>query len=272
MTTTFSQSSLHDYDVCARRFELKYIEKLAWPALVAEPAGRFEALMKRGADFHQMIHQHHLGVPAENITARIASPEVGAWWRAYLDSPYARDGAMVGQRHPEVMLHANRYGGRLIAKYDLLIFTEREALIVDWKTGQHTPSADELRGRWQSKLYPYLLVEAGAALAGRRIEPDAVRMVYWFANAPQDAITLPYDAAQHAAIGDELAELVPRINAQTAFDMTTDTRHCRLCVYRSLCDRGISAGDAAAFTDDAPPFGEEDDVQIDMDQIIEIEF
>ena len=34
----FSQGSLQDYVDCQRRFQLRYLMKLAWPAVDAEPA------------------------------------------------------------------------------------------------------------------------------------------------------------------------------------------------------------------------------------------
>ena len=34
----FSQGSLQDYVDCPRRFQLRYMMKLAWPAVEAEPA------------------------------------------------------------------------------------------------------------------------------------------------------------------------------------------------------------------------------------------
>ena len=33
----FSQRSLQDYVDCRRRFELRYLQNLAWPAVEAEP-------------------------------------------------------------------------------------------------------------------------------------------------------------------------------------------------------------------------------------------
>jgi hypothetical protein len=36
--TTLSQSSLQDYNDCPRRFELRYLQQLAYPAIETEPA------------------------------------------------------------------------------------------------------------------------------------------------------------------------------------------------------------------------------------------
>jgi hypothetical protein len=49
----FSQSSLQDYVECSRRFELRYIERLRWPALQSEPVLEQERHMQQGQRFHQ---------------------------------------------------------------------------------------------------------------------------------------------------------------------------------------------------------------------------
>ena len=37
---TLSQSSLQDYVDCARRFQLRYLDRLSYPAIESEPAAR----------------------------------------------------------------------------------------------------------------------------------------------------------------------------------------------------------------------------------------
>ena len=54
----FSQGSLQDYTDCARRFRLRYLDRLAWPAAVAEPADEYELQAAEGAAFHRLVHQH----------------------------------------------------------------------------------------------------------------------------------------------------------------------------------------------------------------------
>ena len=61
----FNQGSLQDYVDCPRRFQLKYIEQLAWPALDAEPALESENNFQQGAAFHRLVQQYLLGVSDE---------------------------------------------------------------------------------------------------------------------------------------------------------------------------------------------------------------
>jgi hypothetical protein len=65
----FSQASLQDYVDCRRRFQLRYLLELAWPAIQAEPAEDQEMHGQQGELFHRLVQQHQLGIPA----ARLAS-------------------------------------------------------------------------------------------------------------------------------------------------------------------------------------------------------
>jgi hypothetical protein len=53
----FSQASLQDYVDCPRRFQLRYLVNLDWPAVEAEPVLKHERHMERAGLFHQMVHQ-----------------------------------------------------------------------------------------------------------------------------------------------------------------------------------------------------------------------
>ena len=58
----FSQSSLQDYNDCPRRFQLRYIEKLHWPAVEMEPALENEHRQQEGQLFHRLVQQHIIGI------------------------------------------------------------------------------------------------------------------------------------------------------------------------------------------------------------------
>jgi RecB family exonuclease len=267
----FSQSSLQDYAECARRFELRYIRRLKWPAVEAEPVAERERHMRQGAAFHHMVHQHLLGVPAEALSAAAMDEQLRGWWERYLSSGFVDK--LPEQRYPEIMLSAMLDGHRLTAKYDLIAVQPGERIvIVDWKTAQRKPERAKLAERLQTVIYPYLLVQAGAHLSGgETVTPEQVEMIYWFADDPGSPEHFAYTAGQYRADGDQLAALVAEIQARTVFDLTTETRRCRFCTYRSLCERGIVAGnldELEAGDDDSAGF----ELDFDFDQVAEIEF
>ena len=99
----FSQGSLQDFVDCHRRFLLRYVQELAWPALQTEPALENERFLQQGTTFHRMIHQHLLGVPAERLAALVHDAELARWWDNYLGW---KDWEKQPKLHPEISLSA----------------------------------------------------------------------------------------------------------------------------------------------------------------------
>jgi hypothetical protein len=278
----FSQGSLQDYVDCPRRFQLRYIQRLAWPAVEVEPALENERHLQQGAAFHRLVHQHLLGLSPERLSSTISDEDLSRWWHNYLESGPAD---LPASRYPEVILSAPVSGHRLVAKYDLIaVDAGQRAVILEWKTSRKRPQRKWLAERLQTRVYPYLLVRAGSHLLGigdwgleigdwRPFWPEQVEMVYWFANFPEDPERFPYDAARDDADGAYLASLVEEIKGlgDEDFPLTTQERRCRYCPYRSLCQRGVRAG---AFDEVDDDMASEDLSQLDFDfeQIAEIEF
>lgn len=264
----FSQSSLQDYVDCARRFELRYLQRVQYPAAEAEPIIEHERHMEMGELFHQLVHQHLIGLPEEKLTDAIQDKTVQRWWQNYLR--YGLDG-LPDERRPEIKLFTAIGRHRLVAQYDLLAFAPGDTfVIVDWKTASKRPTRDRLLQRLQTIVYRYVLVEAGAYLnGGVPIEPEQVEMVYWFPEYPLQPEPFSYDQAQHQAAYDTISLLVREIAARSVFELTQNTMHCRFCTYRSLCERGVEAGNLSEYENvevEAIPF------TFDFDQIAEVEF
>lgn len=272
----FSQSSLQDFVDCRRRFQLRYLMRVAWPAIQAEPARENERHIQRGERFHRLAQQYLLGIPAERL-ARMAAADpdehLRVWWENFLETiPTALDGT----RHVEVTLSAPLKGHRLIAKYDLvLVHPGGQVTIYDWKTSTHRPKRGWLNDRLQTRVYPYLIVTAGATLNnGQPFMPENVRMVYWFADPQMPPETFTYSAARWEedrlylqALVNELAQLSPQ-----DFTLAASEMPCRYCVYRSLCNRGTQAGELSG--ENQPEFDDSGMGSLDftLEQIGEISF
>lgn len=272
----FSQASLQDYVDCRRRFQLRYLLALAWPAVEAEPIAVHEAHLLQGELFHRLVHQHQLGIPADRLAGLVREgslpPEdagLAAWWENYLQ---AGPEDLPPQRHPEITLSAPIGGHRLLAKYDLIaVEPGRRAVIVDWKTSQTRPGRPWLVARLQTRVYRYLLVRAGAHLTGP-LGADQVEMIYWFANYPDQPERLRYSEIEYQADAEYLAALIGEIAGagEGDFPLTEDRRRCRFCVYRSLCERGQEAGHwAEADVEEEAPSAWE--AGFDFEQVAELE-
>ncbi len=267
----FSQAALQDFEDCRRRFQLRYLERTAWPALETEPAEEHERQLQLGERFHRLVHQNHLGMPLDLLEKTIHEPLLQTWFQGYL-SNYP-DG-LPQQRYPEVALAAPIGEHRLLAKFDLLaIEPGKRLVIVDWKTGARPISRRTLAGRMQTQVYRYILVEAGKSLnGGIEVDPAAVEMVYWFAAAPDQPVRFDYSALQHEETSREIERIMETLQGlgPQEFPLTDDQDRCRFCRYRSLCDRGVAAGELADLGIGPDPG--DFDFDLDLEQIAEIDF
>lgn len=266
----FSQGSLQDFVDCKRRFQLRYIEQLSWPAIAADPILDHERDMDLGIQFHRLVQQHQLGIDEEKLTRMVTDDQLKAWWQNYLQH-HPKD--LPEKRHTEILLSGSLEQRRLVGKYDLIAVEENRAVIVDWKTSRNMPKRQWLEQRLQTRVYRYLLTKAGAHLNnGKTFEPEQISMMYWFANAPETPEIFPYDATQYAEDEVFLSDLIQTIERldEDSFTLTEDERHCRFCAYRSLCDRGTAAGNLNDLEDE---LSQEDlDIDLDLEHIAEIEF
>ncbi len=287
----FSQSSLQDYVDCKRRFQLRYIQQRAWPAVEAEPAKDNELYMQRGSQFHHMAHQYWLGVGAEKIAGQVEEDEVlSRWWENF--SNLGGFKSLQGLGFPEISLSAPISDFRIMAKYDLLtiqtlrVSKERvekieetedpkgfTVTIYDWKTSLKQPKREWLTHRLQTRVYPYIIVRAGAQLNdGKPFKPEQVEMVYWYTDFPDQPARFPYSPKQFDEDEAYLTSLIAEINSMGEEDapLTDDERRCKFCVYRSLCNRGVEAGPLNEIDDLSEVEGFE--LELDFDDIAEIEY
>lgn len=267
----FSQGNLHDYLECQRRFQLRYLQKLAWPAVTSEPVIELEKHMRRGQAFHHLAQQYWSGIPSEKIARQISDPDLWSWWQSF--DQFASS-ISTGTAYPEVLLTAPLAGYRILAKFDLLVVQPDGAIqVFDWKTSRHRTSQERLLAHPQTRIYRWMAVTSTSEwLDGLHVKPDQVSMTYWFANDPTSPEYLAYTTDAMTADERYLKELIEDITlrSENAFELTSDNRSCQFCQYRSLCDRGISAGlEDDQTMDDAI---EMDPPHINLNQIDEVAF
>ena len=265
--TTLSQSSLQDYHDCPRRFELRYLQRLSYPAIETEPALDNEKHQQEGEYFHRLVQQHLIGIPAEQIGKLANTDNLQRWWSNFQDFGSLKDFRSL---YPEITLSAPLGKFRLVAKYDLIAVGKDQVTIFDWKTYRKRPKNEWLHIRWQTRVYRALLVQAGAHLNGNNpFTPDQIEMIYWFADFPAEPARFVYKADQYKRDWDALTKIADEIISTSDFPKTDEVSKCSYCPYRSYCNRGIRAGDAA----DAELETEAEELfDINFEQIGEIAF
>jgi hypothetical protein len=276
----FSQSSLQDYVDCRRRFQLRYLHKVHWPALDAQPAEDLERRLSAGRMFHGLIQKHVLGVPVEALEPFLQDQDLRRWWRNYL--AHFPDW-LPETRFPEVSLTAPvlihmeevRSEAGITATLDLLALErDQRAAIVDWKTTANPQTEAWLLSRMQTRVYRYVVAKAGASFNhGRALKPEQISMLYWFAERPQESVLLAYDGLSFEEDERFLQGIIAEIMTldEGQFSKTDHLPHCQYCRYRSLCDRGRAAGRIDAFHGDEEGL-DRAELLLDFDQIAEIEY
>jgi len=271
LLNTLSQSSLQDYVDCARRFQLRYVDRLSYPAIESEPTLENEKHQQEGEYFHRLVQQYLIGIPAEQISKLANTPNLQRWWSHWQDFRSANERRDFGSLLlPEATLSAPLRHYRLLAKYDLIAIAENKVTIYDWKTYRKRPRSEFLSARMQTRVYRALLVHAGAHLNnGKPFEPEQIEMVYWFSDFPNDPARFTYTSAQYKRDWDLLLKLADEIKTASSYPLTDDRTKCLYCPYRSYCERGVKAGDIG----DAEAEMEADELfDVNFEQIGEIAF
>ncbi len=243
-----SQTALETFERCPRRFYLRYREALDWPAPVSADPEQLAEAMERGRRFHAWVERQGDGSAstADGADDRIPGddPVLARWIRAYVESGL---GTLPGLRIDEVELSAPLAGRRLVARCDRLLLSPDGLLtIYDWKTGAPLASPEQMAQRWQSRLYPWIVVRAAPNLFdGLDLAPEQVRMTYWHPEQPEAPVTIDHDSAAQAEAERRLIARLEDLEGRDMaadFPRTEDRRVCAHCAYRALCDRG-PAGD-----------------------------
>jgi len=281
----FSQSNLQTYSDCPRRFWLSYVQRLPWPAVEASPIQEAEYVIRLGEAFHRALQRAEAGIEPELVAAQLEDP-LDTWFASYRQ--YRPRDLPIDEVKVESVLTTSLNAGiegttiRLSAKYDLLAIESRQrAVIIDWKTTRRRTEPTHLRQRLQSQVYPFVVVEASANLPWGPLSPEQVEMRYWFTVAPDEPVTLRYNAEQHEANRNLLQRMIGQIltgEREEDFPKLPDTeanraRVCAYCAYRSRCDRGVLPGDLNDLADSDEIMPELDaDLEIVLNEIPELAF
>ena len=262
---TLSQHQLYTFEVCPRRFYLRYLARIPWPEA---PLGlEQEAAYERGRRFHRWIERFLLDLPVADEAD--ADAVLRVWWTTFQQQ---RPPLPTGQRFVETSLTipigpAARPRHHLTGRFDLLVVgdgasDQAAARLYDWKTGRSRDEA-RLRREWQTRVYLAVLAEGGAALAPNAPEafrPERLSLTYWYVEDPERPRLIAYDAATHRLNLGEIEAVVAEVDRQLATNerpKTDDWSQCRLCAYRAICGRQ-AAGAGALDTSD-PDDAEPDD-------------
>jgi CRISPR/Cas system-associated exonuclease Cas4 (RecB family) len=232
-TLTVSRAGLTTFQICQRRFQLRYLDRLSWPA-VPEDA-RMEKARIEGERFHQLMHRHFLSLSVSKEAE--SYPELARWWKIFLsEGPQISD----GQHLPELTLTVPMGRHLLSGRFDLLVLSREQVHLFDWKTEARARAEGELVTDLQTRLYLALAAEGAPAL-DRKFGPEHILMTYWYVNEPAASVTIHYDQAKHVENWKYIGQIVDGINRRLAVEgkwpLTEDLSACEQCAFQVYCGR-----------------------------------
>jgi hypothetical protein len=269
----FSSQSLQDYLECQRRFELRYIQKLDWPAEESSPYLAFEQYRQKGNLFHACVDQYFHHVAPQAIEKQIMDDDLQQWWENFLQFIATKDFIFSTS---EILFQTSLEEHVLVAKFDLLVTQANgNFTIYDWKTtaGESKPKHSVLAEKMQTRIYPYVLCRSTTpGSASLAMQPARVELVYWFPQFPSQPESFPYSSTQMQDDKKMIASLMKEIDQKAAgdFPKTEDEKRCRFCVYRSYCGRGKQA--ANIFTSETEFDFDLSDLDLDLEKVEEISY
>ncbi|MBB6214050.1 CRISPR/Cas system-associated exonuclease Cas4 (RecB family) [Anaerosolibacter carboniphilus] len=232
----FSQYGLQLFQGCPLRFKKRYLEGLTWKLNRLANSDVFHG-QEQGRLFHILAERYFLGIPT-GIEKIHQEKTLHQWMEALkLFLPVLPE----NQYFPEFELRLHKGEVKLQGKYDLIrVDREGKVTIFDWKTEEKILSLPKVQRSFQTILYRFLMVEAGAAILRETVKPENIHMIYWQPNHPGKAIKLAYTTELYEQDKKFLESMIKEIKA---FDFDayhkeqTDVKICRYCEYHSICHK-----------------------------------
>lgn len=190
-----THAHLHAIAATPERFKSQFLDLTDLPTLPKD----VEAI-ERGRRFHQLMQQHFLGLDIGPLLA--ADADLERYFRAYQTHP---PDLIAGTRHSECVLTSAWGEFQLYGVLDLLVLAPDRAQIVDWKTYRRPAPADRLCQHWQTRLYSYLLAENAS------VDRAALSVTYWFAEAPDCPVVIPYSDTAYEKDRDLIGDLLGQL-------------------------------------------------------------
>lgn len=255
-----SQGQLNLLETCPRQFQYVYLEQLGAPIPPEQ-----QARLQWGSRFHLLMQQRQLGLPIESLAE--ADTELYTCFTAFVQALAQRLDAAPNTIHASEhgrSLKLQDYG--LTVVYDLLMLQEDRAEILDWKTYARPQNPHGLAKNWQTRLYPYVLVETS------HYTPEQVSLTYWFVHPqgkqPAQSLTFPYSTALHLQTHQDLETRLQQVTqsmqnysaGQPLPQLPIGAKPCETCPFLIRCyPQGLAAQNSPL-----------DSLQLDWQSIAEI--
>jgi hypothetical protein len=248
-----SQQQLNVLASCPRKFQHLYLDNLSSPTTYEE-----QERLNWGSRFHLLIQQRELGLPIEPLVKK--DPEMEECLKSFIETATE---IFPKSKNPETFRQAehtrslNFQGYILTVIYDLLIGDRQQALILDWKTYRRPRDKSYLAKNWQTRLYPFVMVETSHYL------PEQVSMTYWFVRPAEkhlpENLKFSYNQHRHEKTRQDLSQILSQLthwlqryqqDGELFPQIDASTGQCHSCQFAIRCDRDLESSPPVAESDD----------------------
>lgn len=231
-----SQGQLNLLKTCPRKYQHTYIDKLTAP-----PHPKQQEHLIFGSRFHLLMQQRELGLPIESILAK--DDKLSQCFNVFNDKKsdvFQLESDNNIWREAEHNRILNFQGYLLTVVYDLLIAEENQAQIIDWKTYPVPEKPEKLKENWQTRLYPFVLVETTNYL------PEHISMTYCFVQSSdtgeKPSIKFNYSQVEHEKNKQDLTQILNQLsiwlqNYELGKEFPQEPENSKLCNYCAFAIR-----------------------------------
>ncbi len=252
---SLSRSNVSSFLTCPRRFQLRTLERLAWPDLALDLKQR--QAVEQGQHFHLTLERYFSGLPIDE--SAILDRQLLDWWRRFEQrGPTLPE----GRRLPEIRLSVPIGSHFLIGRFDLVIIETRDsspyAHIFDWKTSRPRSESD-LQSDWQTRLYLAMMAQSGSALIedGSLLQAGNITLTYWYTDEPNSPRRINYSQNQHDKNWSDICTIVDEIDSclqEDQWPLTDNWSHCRKCAYQAYCGRWEAGRHEKVLAEEQAPY------------------
>lgn len=268
----FNQGNLQDYLICPKRFKLRHLERVSWPAQETQYDQEFEIRQQLGTRFHLFVQRFISGLPKKTIADSIDNPLLTVWWQNFVKS--ASNRFDTGIPYSEYSLIGQIDDSQTIAKFDLIHIDDGDTItIYDWKTSKNLPKPQTIQEKIQTRLYLYLFSKYGHILTNSTpIDPAKLHMIYWYAEHPAQEIRIDYSKTQQLKDEIYLTDLIQDIKqtSDEGFLETENKRMCTYCAFRSYCEKENAVGVLAELNEEFELDADDFNIDISFDDLDEV--
>lgn len=238
----FTQQSIKTFKNCPFKFWVKYIEGIHWKKRMSEDV---DLKIQTGNQFHLLCSRYFrnvdTGVEFLSDEMKIIEP----WMENVIKHfPHKSNEVYLPEYKLEIVVDDAfnlAFNLKLEANFDLIVKTEEEIIIWDWKTGDSKKHIESWKEDLQSIVYLYVLSEAvkNEIPGFKEYSIDKIKMNYWKPDLPSVLASIQYDEELHRKNEIKLKQVMKEIMnyEYENFKMFCQLKHCKDCEFFAFCQR-----------------------------------